>query len=140
MAKNYENENKAKNYSTDKTSDKNAMDSRNSSKNSSKNSFTGIKLLYWEMQLFSLYLFSGKKQARSFRAARRGTRRARTGLGMAIYQGSWICARFNACRRARHSGGDRRMATAPLKREAGIFKGRAAAAVAAVRPPISSPS
>ena len=37
MAKNYENENKAKNYSTDKTSDKNAMDSRNSSKNSSKN-------------------------------------------------------------------------------------------------------
>ena len=27
MAKNYENENKAKNYSTDKTSDKNAMDS-----------------------------------------------------------------------------------------------------------------
>ena len=28
MAKNYENENKAKNYSTDKTSDKNAMDSR----------------------------------------------------------------------------------------------------------------
>ena len=33
MAKNYENENKAKNYSTDK----NAMDSRNSSKNSSKN-------------------------------------------------------------------------------------------------------
>ena len=35
--KNYENENKAKNYSTDKTSDKNAMDSRNSSKNSSKN-------------------------------------------------------------------------------------------------------
>lgn len=36
MAKNYENENKAKNYSTDKTSDKNAMDSRNSSKTALK--------------------------------------------------------------------------------------------------------
>ena len=39
MAKNYENENKAKNYSTDKTSDKNAMDSRNSYGNKTSNAY-----------------------------------------------------------------------------------------------------
>ena len=38
MAKNYESENKAKNYTTDKTSNsRNAMDSQNCGKNSSKN-------------------------------------------------------------------------------------------------------
>lgn len=55
-------------------------------------------------------------------------------------QGSWMWAFFSACRRATHRGGARMMATAPLKRDAGIFRGRAAAAVAAVSPPISSPS
>ena len=44
MAKNYENENKAGNYSTDKTSNKNAMNagknsSKNKTSNSSKNSY-----------------------------------------------------------------------------------------------------
>ena len=38
MAKNYESENKAKHYTTDKTSNsRNAMDSQNCGKNSSKN-------------------------------------------------------------------------------------------------------
>ena len=38
MAKNYESENKAKNYTTDKTSNsRNVMDSQNCGKNSSKN-------------------------------------------------------------------------------------------------------
>ena len=38
MAKNYESENKAKNYTTDKTSNsRNTMDSQNCGKNSSKN-------------------------------------------------------------------------------------------------------
>lgn len=38
MAKNYESENKAKNYTADKTSNsRNAMDSQNCGKNSSKN-------------------------------------------------------------------------------------------------------
>ena len=40
MAKNYESENKAKNYTTDKTSNsRNAMDSQNCGKNSSKERF-----------------------------------------------------------------------------------------------------
>lgn len=38
MAKNYENQNKTGNYSTDKTTSRNAVDSQNCGKNSSANS------------------------------------------------------------------------------------------------------